>query len=267
MKNRPFLVPVVLAAAIACLAASPVHAQNQNPDQGQQRVMDLTNQARAQAGLPPLKWDPALAAAAYTHDQRMVQEGPISHRYGGEPDLPERASTAGARFSLVEENIAVASSPDQVHDLWMHSQGHHDNLMNPKIDSIGVALIPSRGVLYAVADYSQGVASMTQSQAESKIGQILTGRGLTLSSDPAVVAGARQYCGLDDTQSGSNLGLHAHFMMRWQSSDIARIPPELESRLASGAFHTAAVGACDPKSSGGPSQPAFTAYRVAVLLF
>jgi uncharacterized protein YkwD len=52
-----------------------------------------------------------LAAAARRHCLRMAAEGPISHRYEGEPDLSERAAQAGAHFSLIEENVAVGPDP------------------------------------------------------------------------------------------------------------------------------------------------------------
>ena len=56
------------------------------------QLFALANQARAQAGVGRLEWDPALAAAALKHCERMAEEGPISHRYGGEPDVSGRAA-------------------------------------------------------------------------------------------------------------------------------------------------------------------------------
>ena len=67
----------------------------QAQDEREKSLMDLTNQAREEAGLKPLAWDVGLAAAAKAHAERMASEGPISHHYGGEPDLPERAAEIG----------------------------------------------------------------------------------------------------------------------------------------------------------------------------
>jgi uncharacterized protein YkwD len=153
------------------------------PTAAELECVALANQSRAAEGLAPLQWDSALAAAARFHAQRMSQEGPISHRYGGEPGLAERAASAGARFSLVEENIAIGESPAQIHDAWMHSPGHHDNLLNRQIDRIGVAIVQARGVLYAVADYAQSVALLTQAQVEAKVGAIVKAHGMSLASD------------------------------------------------------------------------------------
>jgi hypothetical protein len=74
-----------------------------------QQLFKLANEARAAAGVGPLKWDSALAAGALLHCERMVAEGPIAHRYGGELDLTIRAQNAGAHFSLIAENVALGS--------------------------------------------------------------------------------------------------------------------------------------------------------------
>ena len=44
------------------------------------QIVQLANQARAEAGAGPLKWDAALATAARQHCLRMAAEGSISHQ-------------------------------------------------------------------------------------------------------------------------------------------------------------------------------------------
>ncbi len=142
------------------------------------QIVLLANQARAAAGAGPLQWDPALAEAARQHCLRMAAEGPISHRYGGEPDVGERAGQAGAHFSLIEENVAIAPTPATIHDGWMHSPGHRENLLNPQVDRVGVAVVASRGVLYAVADYERSVPVLTQAQVEAAVARLVRARGV-----------------------------------------------------------------------------------------
>jgi hypothetical protein len=231
------------------------------------QIVVLANQSRAEAGLPALHWDAALAGAAYDHALRMAAEGQIAHRYGGEPDLATRAAAAGARFSMIEENVAVGDSPAQIHDAWMHSQGHHDNLMNPRIDHIGVALVPSHGVLYAVADYEQSVQALTQSQIEARVAALLEERGIILVADPASISAARRYCSMDTGMPSGGTGPRARFLMRWKSAEITKLPRQLEDRIAGGELRQAAVGACEAKPDGNSQSPVFTAYRIAVLLY
>ena len=259
-KSRCGAPGFVLVWMVVLLGAVGARAQ----DEDARKLVDLANEARVEAGLQPLKWDAALAAAAHAHAVLMASEGPISHRYGGEPDLPERAAKAGAHFSLIEENIAVGPSPLKIHEGWMHSQAHHDNLLNAQVNRIGVALVRAKGVLYAVADYAQGVESQTTAQVEANVGKVIQGRGLTLLSD---AGGARYYCAQEgNSAGGTGGGIKPRFLMRWQSADITKLPPQLEEAIRSGQFKQASVGACEPKGSGSGG-PVFSGYRVAVLLY
>jgi hypothetical protein len=250
-----------IALVVVGLLGMPMgHAQSAE----EQKLVDLTNEARAQGGLKPVVWDAQLAEAAKAHAELMAQKPEISHQYAGEADLLTRAGKAGAKFSTIAENIAMGTSPGQIHGAWMASQMHHDNLMNANVNRIGVALVPARGALFAVADFSEGVEAMSDAQVEDAVGKAITAKGLTLMGD---AAGARKYCALPDGGSGASLGLNAHFLMKWQRPDIATLPPELEKALGSGQFKQAAVGACAATAANGGSGSTFTAYRVGVLLY
>jgi len=258
---------------ILCLAlAAPVvfgQAAAGRPLQGGNReilepeaeqLFALANQARAEQGAAPLKWDAALATAARQHCVRMVAEGQISHRYGGEPSVTERAGQAGAHFSLIEENVAIGPDAGAIHNGWMHSPGHRANLLSPEVDRVGVAVVASRGVLYAVADYARGVPVQTPAQVEAAIGALIQVSGVTVLEDASV---ARAACALDRGLPANKSNLEPQFVMRWQDADLTHLPQALVDRLSSGQFHQAAVGSCAPHEVEG----AFTMHRVAVLLY
>lgn len=224
------------------------------------QLLALANRARAAQGAGPLKWDAALARAARQHCLRMAAEGPISHRYAGEPDVEERAGQAGAHFSLIEENVAVGPDPAAIHDEWMHSPGHRANLLNPEVDRLGVAVVASRGSLYAVADYERDVPVLTQAQVDVMITGMLQARGITVLRDSDA---ARAACTTSKGLPSSKSGPRARFIMRWQDADLTQLPWALEYKLGTGQFHSAAVGSCAPQGEQG----SFTAYRIAVLLY
>jgi hypothetical protein len=221
------------------------------------QIVMLANQARAAAGAGPLQWDPALAAAARQHCLRMAAEGEIAHRYGGEPDVSERAGQAGAHFSLIEENVAIGPTPASIHGGWMHSRDHRANLLSPDVDRVGVAVVASRGVLYAVADYERAVPVLTQAQVEAAIAGLLRGSGVTLRGDSS---DARASCAQDRLTFSTR---QPGFLMLWQGADLSRLPRQLVDRIASGRYREAAVGSCPAQTIEG----SFTAYRVAVLLY
>jgi uncharacterized protein YkwD len=261
---RGFFLIVVIMAATLAFGQEQYGAPMQNtsaPDQPEaEQLVALANQARAQAGVGQLQWDPALAAAALKHCQRMAQEGPIAHRYGGEADLSGRAAQAGAHFSVIEENVAIGPAPAAIHQEWMQSPGHRENLLSPDVDHIGVAVVPARGVLYAVADYSRVVQQMNPAQVEARVAVLVRPSGVTVLSDASV---ARAACTTDEGMPRAVGGMQPRFIMRWQDADLTRLPKELVEHLETGRYRAAAVGSCPAQLD----EVSFTAYRIAVILY
>ena len=130
-------------------------------------------------------------------------------------------------------------------------------MLNPEVDRVGVAVVSSRGTLYAVADYEREVPELSQLQVEATVANMVRVSGVTIVDDPRA---ARAACA---TESGSPAGSRAMFIMRWQGADLTHLPQALVDRLASGRYREAAVGSCPTASDTG----AFTAYRLAVLLY
>jgi uncharacterized protein YkwD len=264
--SRKKLVLCLLLAAGALLASAQSDSSLQNRNQEifqpeAERLLALANQARAAQDAGPLRWDPTLVAAAHRHCLRMAAaEGPIAHRYDGEPELLQRAALAGAHFDLIEENIAIGPNPDAIHGAWMHSEGHRENLLNPEVDRVGVAVLAQHGKLYAVADYARAVPQRTQAQVEAAIADLVRVNGVAILRDPST---ARAACALNRGLPASLSGPRPQFVMRWQNSDLNLLPGALSQRLASSQFRQAAIGSCP----AGDGKDYFTAFRVAVLLY
>jgi hypothetical protein len=51
--------------------------------------------------------------------------------------------------------------------------------------------------------------------------------------------------------------------MRWEASDLNRLPDALEQKISTGRYRTAVVGSCSGDNEG----PGFTTHHLAVLLF
>lgn len=258
-------VTTIQFAALTFVAAGALTAHAQRGERTPQpakaeQLFAMANATRAQEGVGRLVWDEALAEAAMNHCMRMAAEGPIAHRYGGEPDLTARAGEAGAHFSLIEENIAVGSYSSSIHQGWLNSPGHRANLLNPEIDHVGIAVVAAQGVLFAVADYARAVPVLTATQVESTVAALLRSKGVAVRRDATDARGA---CRLDHglpSLAGTNT---PEFVMRWQDANLDKLPPQLLENLASGRYRQAEVGSCPPRNKEG----AFTVYRVAVLLY
>jgi uncharacterized protein YkwD len=255
IKASPMLVASMLLAQAGSQNGNPVTIP---PEAGQ--IVQLVNHARAEAGAGALQWDTALAEAARQHCLRMATEESIEDQFDGEPTLTERASHAGAHFSLIAESAAVGSTPADIYGEWMNSPEDRSNLLNPQMDRIGVAVIASDGDHYVVAEFERAVPVLTQAQVEATIGGLLRRSGITVLHDAAA---ARAVCATDRPLSRDEAGRHPGFVSRWQESDLTRLPDALMTQIKSPLYSQAEVGSCAPQDVEG----AFTTYRVAVLLY
>jgi uncharacterized protein YkwD len=126
-----------------------------------QQVVDLTNQHRDAAGLPALRVNAQLNAAAQRMSDDMaahdtIQPGSRPH-YGSDGTSPgDRIAATGYSFRAWGENIASgyrdAVSVDQG---WFNSPGHQANMVSSNFTEIGVAVSYSAsGVAYWTQDFA-----------------------------------------------------------------------------------------------------------------
>lgn len=107
----------------------------------EQRVIELTNDARRQAGCPALVHNDKLRQAAYLHSKDMSDNDYFSHSGLDGSSPGDRMSRQGYRFRSWAENIAWGyRSPEAVVEGWMNSAGHRANILNCGLTEIGVGL-------------------------------------------------------------------------------------------------------------------------------
>ena len=225
-----------------------------HPSAEDKLLLDAANRERSAAGLQPLKWDEALATAARQHAQVMVSQNLLLHQCLDEPPLDQRAAKAGARFSMIAENIAVGPNPETIHNGWMHSAGHRKNILNVEVTAVGIATMRGSGGLFAVQDFSRPVEALSLEQQEEKVVSLLKATGLLTAE---VTADARKTCNMDHGFAGAP----ASYAIRFEVTDLNKLPDDLLQRVKSRAYRRAAVGACR-----GGDPPGFTRYHLAVLL-
>lgn len=142
------------ASAKPGTAARPSNGAQKAPSKDEQAIFDAANRERAARNLPPLKWSAGLASAARAHAQKMAQAGTISHEFPGEAGMGARFHMAGVRFTSAAENVAQGPSAAVLHQEWMNSPAHRDNILDPGLDSLGVAVVERNGELFAVQDFA-----------------------------------------------------------------------------------------------------------------
>lgn len=134
----------VIASGLAALAATTglaLPAQASAADLGQQnRVVELVNQARSQAGCEPLAVDERLTAAANGHSSDMAARHYFSHTTPEGLTFDQRITDAGFP-SPGAENIAQGQGgAEEVMSSWMDSEGHRNNILNCDLTKIGVGV-------------------------------------------------------------------------------------------------------------------------------
>ena len=252
MRKTRFLLAVTLLVVFLVPASFAAQRLTEN----ERTLFDAANNERAQRSLPALQWDESLAAAARKHANRMAFYNILEHQLSGEPDLRARLTEAGARFSMIAENIAVAPNPETIHAGWMHSPGHRRNILDPRLAAVGIAAVRGTGGLFAVQDFSLPVTVLSIEQQEKKVISLMTAAGMrrvTASDD------ARITCEMDRGISASiTRSVQA---MRFEVSDLSKLPEGVEKNLRGQSFQKAEVGACRASNA-----PGFAHYRVAILL-
>lgn len=106
----------------------------------EKQVLNLTNQARAQAGLAPLQGtDTALNRAARVKAEDMAHNNYFSHNSPTYGDPFTMMRGLGVQFSAAGENIAKGQqTPQEVVKAWLNSPGHRANIMNTNYQFLGV---------------------------------------------------------------------------------------------------------------------------------
>lgn len=101
------------------------------------RVVELVNEARAEAGLKPVTLQADVTAAAQVRARETVTL--FSHTRPNGTSCFTALDEAGVSYRGAGENIAWGQkTPEEVMNGWMNSAGHRANILNPSFTTIGV---------------------------------------------------------------------------------------------------------------------------------
>lgn len=131
--------PLPAATSSAPAPAPPPPAPPAAPEpEAEPGLIGLVNRARAEAGCGPLTIDPDLQRLAEEHAARQAAGGAIYH------------SEPPGQYAAWGENVASGADTEAaVHEAWMASQGHRDNIENCGYTLMGVgSAVSADGVRY-----------------------------------------------------------------------------------------------------------------------
>ena len=142
--------------------------------QAERQLLDLANQARAQAGAPRLTLDAGLSRAARTHAEAMLAAQQLSHQFEGEPSLPQRlAAATHTQLDQEGENVALDFDAESGHKHLMLSPPHRANLLNTAYNVIGMGVVRSGDRLYIVQDFGHALPNYSSVEVKERIAAVV----------------------------------------------------------------------------------------------
>src|SRR5260370_16090489 len=132
---------------------------------------------------------------------------------------------------------------------------HRANLLDPHLNVVGIAVVENQGLLFAVEDFARNVPALTPDAIEHQVAKLLQAHGLRPAASNE---DARKTCTMPQGQVGV-----PRLVIQWDGSDISQLPDVLVQQLDKTKYTSAAARACP----GRQSNPQFTTYHIAVLLY
>src|SRR5919202_5054782 len=116
-----------IAVLAVVLAPTAAHASDEST------LLSLTNSVKAAPGLPGLTVDAQLTSVAQGWAATLAERGVISHN----PSL--RSQVTG--WKVVGENVGVGGTVEAVHDGFVGSPTHYENLVEPAYTKVGFGIV------------------------------------------------------------------------------------------------------------------------------
>lgn len=130
--------------ALVILSAGPASAE---PVANEAQFLVLLNQTRVSKGLAPLAPDAQLQTIARQWSAKMAQDGGLSHN----PNLPNQVTN----WRMIGENVGVGVTASQLHDAFVASPKHYENIAEPAFNFVGIGVVETNGQIWVTFDFKQ----------------------------------------------------------------------------------------------------------------
>ena len=130
--------------AFVILSAAPASAE---PVTNEAQFLVLLNNTRVSKGLAPLAPDLQLQTIARQWSAKMAQDGGLSHN----PNLPGQVTN----WRMIGENVGVGGSASQLHDAFVASPKHYENIVEPAFNFVGIGVVEVDSQIWVTFDFKQ----------------------------------------------------------------------------------------------------------------
>lgn len=104
-------------------------------------MFNLVNEERRQRNIGELTWDENLVPVSRAHARDMWERRYFSHFSPEGEDVAARLEDANVNYRLAGENLALAPTLLIAHNGLMNSEGHRENILEPKFRRVGIGVI------------------------------------------------------------------------------------------------------------------------------
>ncbi len=110
-------------------------------------LLDLLNASRVKEKLTPVRANAVLTGVARAHSANMAKQGKMAHVLDDKTP-GKRVLEAGYDYRRVGENVAWSEGNDvelkEIHEGWMNSKVHRDNILRPDFEDVGFGIARDR---------------------------------------------------------------------------------------------------------------------------
>lgn len=146
---------VALGLAVSLVGVtSAAHPAAAAPVDDAAGFLRLVNEARQAAGLAPVVADPAAAGVAQAWSDQMGRDNSLYHNPNLVSQINAQVTSAWQRIG---ENVGVGYSVQQLHDAFMASPGHRDNILGD-FNRLGIGVTYAGGRIWVTQDFIKGPA-------------------------------------------------------------------------------------------------------------
>lgn len=152
MSGKWTIVRVLAIASVLIAALAVAAGALSDSSADEQRFVELINGERAQTGARPMVVLPELSEKARRHAGKMADAGRIFHS----DDLGEGVDG----WYLMGENVGRGGNIETLHQAFMDSPGHRENILNPRYDAMGIGVVWDGGVPYVVEVFMDSIEEL-----------------------------------------------------------------------------------------------------------
>ncbi|MGH9283673.1 MAG: CAP domain-containing protein [Acidimicrobiales bacterium] len=156
--RRIMVIALVAITAVSLAATEPAHASTGTDE------LDFAaklNELRVSRGLRPLEYGGALFDQSRAWSAQMLAAGGISH----DPNL----RYTPLAWTKLGENVGMGYDVQGLHDAFVNSPAHFQNMIDPAFDAMGVGVVRAAdGKIFVTVRFMQSKAQPTTKRVCTK---------------------------------------------------------------------------------------------------